>query len=206
MRILVASTNEGKVREYARLLDVVPDLELFTMASLAQPIVIDEDQDTFEGNALKKAREVAAVAAVPCLADDSGLEVDALDGRPGVHSARYAGEGTTDAANNEKLLAELRTTPDFRRTARFRCAIALVDPEGRTLATVDGSCEGRISREPRGAMGFGYDPVFVPEGYSQTMAELGLVTKNQISHRARAAEKLVPILRALFDLANAKST
>jgi XTP/dITP diphosphohydrolase len=199
MHILVATSNEGKLREYTRLLHVVPALTLCTMASLERSITVDEDQDSFEGNALKKAREIAALARMPCLADDSGLEVDALDGRPGVYSARYCGEGATDAANNEKLLAELRDVPDALRTARFRCVIAVVDPDGRMLAVADGVCEGRISRVPRGATGFGYDPVFVPEGHSRTMAELGLVTKNQISHRARAAEKLVPMLRALSE-------
>lgn len=196
MRILIATTNEGKLREYARLLGGVPSLTLDTVASLAQPVVVDEDQDSFEGNALKKAREIAAVAKVPCLADDSGLEVDALDGRPGVYSARYSGDDATDASNNEKLLDELGDLPDERRTARFRCAIAVVDAQGRTVAAVDGACEGRIARAPRGTHGFGYDPVFVPDGYVRTMAELGLAEKNKISHRARAAEKLVPTLVA----------
>lgn len=196
MRILIATTNEGKLREYARLLGGVPSLTLDTVASLAQPVVVDEDQDSFEGNALKKAREIAAVAKVPCLADDSGLEVDALDGRPGVYSARYSGDDATDVSNNEKLLDELGDLPDERRTARFRCAIAVVDAQGRTVAAVDGACEGRIARAPRGTHGFGYDPVFVPDGYVRTMAELGLAEKNKISHRARAAEKLVPTLVA----------
>jgi XTP/dITP diphosphohydrolase len=134
---------------------------------------------------------------VACLADDSGLEVDALEARPGVYSARYAGEGATDAENNAKLLDELGSAPDDLRTARFRCAIVLVDESGRELATADGACEGRIAGEPRGTHGFGYDPLFVPDGYAQTMAELGPETKNEISHRAKAAAKLVPLLRQL---------
>jgi len=197
MRILVATMNAGKLREYERLLADVQGLELETMASLADPVDVVEDRDTFRGNALKKATEIAKVAGIPCLADDSGLEVDALGGRPGVYSARYAGEDASDAQNNAKLLDELSDTADQQRTARFRCAIAVVDESGSELATVDGACEGSIGREPRGAHGFGYDPLFVPDGYTQTMAELGPETKNEISHRAQAAAKLVPFLRQL---------
>jgi XTP/dITP diphosphohydrolase len=197
MRILIATMNEGKLREYQRLLTQVPGLELETMASLSMGVEVDEDRDTFAGNARKKATEIAAVAGVACLADDSGLEVDALGGRPGVHSARYAGEGASDARNNEKLLAELREVPDAERTARFRCSIVVVEADGRELAAVDGACEGHIGRELRGTHGFGYDPLFIPAGYAQTMAELGPETKNEISHRAKAAAKLVPLLQEL---------
>jgi XTP/dITP diphosphohydrolase len=197
MRILIATMNEGKLREYERLLADVPGLELETMASLPKPVDVVEDRDTFRGNAIKKAIEIAAVAGMPCLADDSGLEVDALGARPGVYSARYAGEGATDAENNLKLLDELSGTADELRTARFRCAIVIVDGSGVELATAEGACEGRIGREPRGAQGFGYDPLFMPDGYTQTMAELGPETKNEISHRAKAAAKLVPLLRQL---------
>ncbi len=197
MRILIATMNEGKLREYERLLADVPDLELETMASLDLRIEVDEDQGTFEGNARKKATEIAAAAGVVCLADDSGLEVDALGGRPGVYSARYSGLGATDARNNSKLLQELANVPAARRTARFRCAIAVVDTNGEVLAETEGACEGRIAPEPRGNHGFGYDPLFVPDGYEQTMAELGPKTKNAISHRAKAAAALVPALRKL---------
>jgi XTP/dITP diphosphohydrolase len=197
MRILIATMNPGKLREYQRLLGEVPRLQLDTMASLPSPVDVVEDRETFEGNARKKATEIAAAAGVACLADDSGLEVDALGGRPGVYSARYSGEGATDASNNEKLLEELSEVPDPRRTARFRCAIAVVDAEGRELAVVDGACEGRIGRELRGTHGFGYDPLFIPDGHSETMAELGPETKNRISHRAKAAAKLAPLLREL---------
>ncbi len=197
MRILIATMNEGKRREYERLFADVPGLQLETMASLGVRADVDEDRDTFEGNARKKATEIAAAAGVACLADDSGLEVDALDGRPGVHSARYSGEGATDARNNDKLLRELRGVPDAARTARFRCAIVVVDAGGQELASVSGACEGRIGHEPRGEHGFGYDPLFVPEGYTQTMAELGPDTKNALSHRAKAAAKLAPLLRQL---------
>ena len=197
MRILIATMNAGKLREYERLLAEVPGLELETMAALPEPIDVVEDRDTFRGNALKKAMEIATAAGMPCLADDSGLEVDALRGRPGVYSARYAGEGSTDAENNAKLLDELSGIADDERTARFQCAIVIVEQSGRELAIAEGACEGRIGSEPRGSHGFGYDPLFVPEGYTQTMAELGPETKNEISHRAKAAAKLVPILREL---------
>ena len=197
MRILIATMNTGKLREYERLLAEAPGLELETMAALPEAIDVVEDRDTFRGNALKKAMEIATVAGMPCLADDSGLEVDALGGRPGVYSARYAGEGSTDAENNAKLLDELSGIADDERTARFQCAIVIVDKSGRELAIAEGACEGRIGSEPRGSHGFGYDPLFVPEGYAQTMAELGPETKNEISHRAKAAAKLVPILREL---------
>ena len=197
MRILIATMNTGKLLEYERLLAEVPGLELETMAALPEAIDVVEDRDTFRGNALKKAMKIATVAGMPCLADDSGLEVDALGGGPGVYSARYAGEGSTDSENNAKLLDELSGVADDERTARFQCAIVIVDQSGRELAMAEGACEGRIGSEPRGSHGFGYDPLFVPEGYAQTMAELGPETKNEISHRAKAAAKLVPILREL---------
>jgi XTP/dITP diphosphohydrolase len=197
MRILIATMNAGKLREYERLLADVSGLELETMAALTEPVEVVEDRDTFRGNALKKATEIAQVAGMPCLADDSGLEVDALGGGPGVHSARYAGENATDAENNAKLLVALSETSEARRTARFRCAIVLVDQNGRELAAAEGACEGRITREPRGTHGFGYDPLFVPEGHARTMAELGPETKNEISHRAKATASLVPLLREL---------
>jgi XTP/dITP diphosphohydrolase len=197
MRILIATMNTGKLLEYERLLAEVPGLELETMAALPEAIDVVEDRDTFRGNALKKAMKIATVAGMPCLADDSGLEVDALGGGPGVYSARYAGEGSTDSENNAKLLDELSGIADDERRARFQCAIVIVDQSGRELAMAEGACEGRIGSEPRGSHGFGYDPLFVPEGYAQTMAELGPETKNEISHRAKAAAKLVPILREL---------
>jgi len=197
MRLVIATMNAGKLHEYERLLAEVPGLELETMACLPGPMEVVEDRDTFHGNALKKATEIAAAAGIPCLADDSGLEVDALGGRPGVHSARYSGEGATDARNNEKLLNALREVPDERRRARFQCAIVVAGADGRELAMVEGACEGHIGRELRGTHGFGYDPLFIPDGYDQTMAELGPETKNEISHRAKAAAKLVPLLRQL---------
>ena len=190
MRVIVATGNQGKLVEYQRLLADVPDLVLESLATLGEPIEIIEDGETFVANALKKARAVAAVAGAAALADDSGLEVDALGGHPGVHSARYAGEGACDAENNQKLLGALTAVPEGCRTARFRCTIALVDATGSEIAVVDGTCEGHIVTAPRGRHGFGYDPLFVAEGQHKTMAELSPAEKNQISHRAQAATKL----------------
>jgi XTP/dITP diphosphohydrolase len=197
MRIIVATSNAGKLAEYERLLAGVPDLELESMASLGVSVHVVEDGDTFYANALKKARAVATMVGVPSMADDSGLEVDALGGRPGVHSARYAGTDATDMQNNEKLLRELSGVTGDERTARFRCAIVLVDGEGRELVVADGTCEGRIVETPRGTNGFGYDPLFVADRHQQTMAELSPEKKNEISHRAKAAQKLVAGLRQL---------
>ena len=195
MRILLATTNDGKRREYERLLVEVPGLVLETMAGTAASVDVDEDRDTFEGNALKKATEIAAATGLVCLADDSGLEVDALGGRPGVWSARYAGPDATDERNNQKLLDELGDAS--QRTARFRCAIAVVAPDGTLLAAADGSCEGRIGDQARGTHGFGYDPLFIPDGEEATLAELGPERKNEISHRAQAARSLAPHLATL---------
>ena len=185
MKLLLATRNANKVREIK---------EIFTSASLelvsaddvpGLPKDVEEDADTFEGNALKKARTLCAASGLWTLADDSGLEVKALGNEPGVHSARYAGEPTNTPANNAKLLRNLQGVTD--RAARFRCAIALCAPDGREW-TVEGSCPGRIIDAPRGTTGFGYDPLFVPDGYDQTFAELGSEIKNRISHRARALQ------------------
>ena len=197
MRIIVATGNAGKLAEYERLLGGVPDVQLESMALLAKSVHVIEDGDTFYANALKKARAVASIAGVPSMADDSGLEVVALGGRPGVHSARYAGDDATDTQNNQKLLRELSGVPDDRRAARFRCMIVLVDGEGRELLVAEGACEGRIVASLRGTHGFGYDPLFIADGYEQTMAELSPEEKNEISHRAKAAAKLVAGLREL---------
>jgi XTP/dITP diphosphohydrolase len=159
-------------------------------------LTVEEDAPTFAGNAEKKARAALARSGLPSLADDSGLEVDALDGGPGVLSARYAGEGHDDAANNAKLLVALAGVPDAQRTARFRCALVFVDADGTKLVA-EGACEGRIGHAGRGTGGFGYDPLFVladDEG-GRTMAELTPVEKNRISHRARALAKMAELLR-----------
>jgi len=194
--LVVATGNRGKLHELRELLADLP-IDLKSMAeALPRPVEIVEDAPGFEGNARKKARLVAEACAMPVLADDSGLEVDALDGAPGVRSARYAGEGATDAENNKKLLKALEESAS--RTARFRCVIALHDPIALAEPLIaEGSCEGEIATHPRGSHGFGYDPIFIVHGLPgrRTMAELGDVEKNAISHRARAIQALRPQLR-----------
>jgi XTP/dITP diphosphohydrolase len=188
--LIVATSNAGKLREIAELLADLP-LAVVGMAQRWGGVAprIPETGDTFEENACRKAQWVFERTGEWTLADDSGLEVDALDGAPGVRSARYAGAEATDAENNRRLLAQLRDVPAEERTARFRCVMALVDGRGAVL-TVAGQCAGRIATAPAGSGGFGYDPLFVPDGYSRTFAELGAATKNTMSHRARALEDL----------------
>ncbi len=199
--LVFATRNKGKLVELRQLL---PDVEVLSVDEAAARIGRDvpevvEDADTFVGNAIKKAREVSAVTRLPALADDSGLEVDALGGAPGVFSARYAGEAKGDAANNTKLLDALAAIPEAQRTARFRACLALADvhgPLGREVITADGVCEGMILDAPRGAGGFGYDPLFLFPALGQTFAELGVGTKGEMSHRARAMRAMKPQLLA----------
>ncbi len=201
--LVFATRNKGKLVELAQLLpgiDVVDIDEAARRIGRAIPDVV-EDADTFAGNAAKKAREVSAATGMPALADDSGLEVDALGGAPGVYSARYAGVGGhgADAANNAKLLAALATVPAAQRTARFRASLALADtsgPLGNDVITADGVCEGIILDAPRGSGGFGYDPLFLFPELGQTFAELGVGTKGDLSHRARAMRAIKPRLLA----------
>jgi len=191
-RLVLATKNAGKVREFKQLFAALP-LEVVSLSELPPLPEVVEDGDSFEHNAAKKAREIAAATRALVLSDDSGLEVDALGGRPGVHSARYAGAGCSDQDNNDKLVSELTPVPEAERTARYRVVLALADPTGPLGDAVHleaGSCEGHIQLAPAGQGGFGYDPHFVPEGYACTMAELGAAEKNRISHRARAAEKM----------------
>jgi XTP/dITP diphosphohydrolase len=196
-RVVVATGNAHKLAEIGRILDGL-DVQLVAMTDLgvASPV---EDGDTFEANALLKARACAAATGLPAIADDSGLEVDALDGAPGVWSARYAGEPTDDAANNAKLVAELAGTPTERRTARFVCAAAIVTPDGRE-EVVRGTMEGHIVDEPRGEHGFGYDPHFVSDlgGRERTNAELRPAEKDAISHRGAAFRALRPHVEHLL--------
>ena len=156
---------------------------------------VAETEDTFRGNAVLKATAYAQQTGLLTLADDSGLEVDALDGRPGVLSARYGGPGTTAVDRYQLLLAELRDVPAERRTARFHCVTALAAPNGELIGTADGVCEGVIALEPSGVGGFGYDPVFFLPPYGLTMAQLDAAEKNRISHRGRAAAAIAPLLR-----------
>jgi XTP/dITP diphosphohydrolase len=161
-----------------------------------------EDGTTFEENALKKARTLAETSGLLTLADDSGLEVDALNGTPGIYSARYAGEEGNDQKNNDKLLYELRHVPDTQRTARFVCALALCEPQDHALKvwTVREACEGRIARELSGMNGFGYDPLFFYPPLGKTFGEIDRATKATVSHRGKALKKLTELLPAVVDL------
>jgi XTP/dITP diphosphohydrolase len=182
MKILIASRNAHKIQEIREIFDL-SGVEWVSTAEFPGLADVVEDGDTFEANAIKKATELARATGLWALADDSGLEVSALGNAPGVYSARYAGEPCSHANNNAKLLRELAGKTD--RSARFRCVAALSDPSGR-VETVSGSCPGRIIEALRGAKGFGYDPLFVPEGCEATFAEMGNEQKNKLSHRGRA--------------------
>ena len=182
MKILIASRNAHKIQEIREIFDL-PGVEWVSTAEFPDLHDVVEDGDTFEANAVKKATELARATGLWALADDSGLEVTALGNAPGVWSARYAGEPCNHANNNAKLLRELAGKTD--RSARFRCVAALSDPTGRA-ETVSGACPGRIVDALRGAQGFGYDPLFVPDGYDRTFAEMGNEQKNKLSHRGRA--------------------
>jgi len=193
MQLLIATHNQGKKREYQTILGEL-GLELVALSDLGIDHEVEETGSTYEENALLKAETYARLTGLPTLADDSGLEVDALGGAPGVHSARYAGPGASDRDRYLKLLAALCDVPDPERSARFRCVIAIVWTDG-THSTVDGTCEGMIARKPRGDRGFGYDPIFYLSERGVTMAMLPPEIKNQISHRARAAEAAREIIR-----------
>ena len=198
-KLLIATNNPGKLREYEELLaaEGLP-LELTFPAQEGLDLDVIESGKTFEENAILKARAYAQASSLPTLADDSGLEVDALDGEPGVRSARYAGPGTSDADRYRKLLAALVQVPPGARSARFRCAVAVALPGGQ-VETAEGRCEGHIGYEPRGEHGFGYDPVFVVDGSGgRTMAELPPEVKNRISHRARAFQAAVSTLKTML--------
>ncbi|OGG47919.1 MAG: non-canonical purine NTP pyrophosphatase, RdgB/HAM1 family [Candidatus Handelsmanbacteria bacterium RIFCSPLOWO2_12_FULL_64_10] len=197
MTLVLATRNAHKVREIGQVLG--GGLSLRSLADFEGFPEVPEEGETFEANAVRKATVVARALGLPAMADDSGLEVDALDGAPGVRSARFSADGATAEENNAKLLRMLKDAPEERRSARFRCVIAVAWPDG-TVRTAEGACEGRIAEAPRGAGGFGYDPLFVPEGYGQTFAELGEEVKNRISHRARALRRArETILKTLED-------
>lgn len=190
-KLLLATRNAGKVREIASFFAEL-GWHVEPVPSDAPEVV--EDGDTFAANAIKKAEEMAALYHCPALADDSGLEVDALGGRPGVYSARYAGEPSNDANNNAKLLEELADTAEAQRTARFVSAIALARPGQETLVSF-GTIEGRIGFALQGTDGFGYDPLFYLPSHNKTMAEISLTEKNAISHRAKALRTMVDMLK-----------
>jgi len=194
-KLLLATNNKGKIREYKSLLKGIP-YEIVTLAEQGVTTEVNEVGGSFEENAKLKAATLAAQSGLLSLADDSGLEVDALGGEPGSLSHRYAGEGATDADRINYLLSRLRGVPEKERTARFRCVIAIAEPNGK-VKLFSGECPGLITTEPRGNRGFGYDPIFYLPEFGKTMAELSLDEKNRISHRAKAAEKAKMLLNRL---------
>ena len=185
--IVIASRNKGKIAEILQIFADLP-FRLHSLADFPDAPEVEESGSTFAENARLKAVSAARHSKLWALADDSGLEVDALGGKPGIHSARYS--GSNDEKNNEKVLCELEDVPDAKRTGRFRAAMVLAGPEGKILAESEGAVEGLIARELRGSAGFGYDPLFLLPEFGQTMAELGLEIKNRISHRAVALRRL----------------
>ncbi len=188
VELLVATHNEGKTRELAELLADAP-LRLRGLREFPWVEEAEETGATFEENAVLKARHYGSLSGLWTLADDSGLVVDALGGAPGVYSARYGGRGISYAERMALLLEALEATGDKERSARFVCVIALADPRTGEVKTFEGVCEGRIADAPRGAGGFGYDPLFVPEGYARSFGELPPEIKQSLSHRARALSK-----------------
>lgn len=192
-KLLLATNNKGKVREYRSLLKDIP-LELVTLAEEGITTEVDEVGESLEENARLKAALLAAESRLLALADDSGLEVDALGGEPGRLSARYAGEGASDKDRVSYLLSRLENVPEDRRSARFRCIIALATPGG-AVEYCSGECRGTITFEPRGEQNFGYDPIFYLPELGKTMAELTLEEKNRISHRGQAARKVYKLLQ-----------
>ncbi len=193
--LLLATSNQAKVREYRSLLQDLPD-ELVTLAERGITIEVDEVGGSLEENATLKATQYAAESQLLTLADDSGLEVDALGGEPGPLSARYAGEGASDKERISYLLAKLEGVPWEERSARFRCVIAIATPDGE-VGLCSGECRGRITFEHKGRHGFGYDPVFYLPELDKTMAELPLAVKNRVSHRGQTVGRVYPVLARL---------
>ena len=201
MELLVATTNPGKFREVSAFLKNLP-LKIVSLADLVDPPPVIEDGATFEENAVKKARALAEFSGLLTLADDSGLEVDALNGAPGIYSARYAGAECDDSKNNEKLLSELRSVSEEKRSARFVCALALCSPDSKKIAdwTVREVCEGRIAFSLQGTHGFGYDPLFFYPPMNKTLGEIERDTKSTVSHRGKALNRLAVELRDLLGM------
>ncbi len=195
MEIIVATKNRGKIREIRKALKGKA-LRVYSLADFENVPTIEEDGKSFVENALKKALFYSKYFGKWTVADDSGLEVDALGGLPGVYSARYSGEGASDRENNQKLLKEMKKIPSSKRKARFTCVMAMVAPDGRE-AVVEGSCRGKIGTMEVGTRGFGYDPLFILPQYGKTMAQLTVEEKNRVSHRGKALKKLEKMLSAL---------
>jgi XTP/dITP diphosphohydrolase len=191
--VIIATKNKGKAKEFENLF-LPKGLAVKTLLDFPELEDVEETGSTFEENAILKAETIANNLGVRVIADDSGLEIDKLEGRPGVYSARYAGPEKNDEANIDKVLKELHGVPESQRTARFCCALAMAEPGKETL-TVFGTCEGRILHDRRGTNGFGYDPIFFVETEGKAMAELSSEQKNKISHRANAIRKLDELLQ-----------
>ena len=195
--MIVATQNRGKVREIRKALRRL-GFQILALDDFGNVPGIKEDGRSFSENALQKARFYSTLLGELTLSDDSGLEVDALNGLPGIYSARYGGAGATDRVNNEKLLKELEGVPLSKRGARFRCAIAVVSPQGKE-AFVEGACRGRIGSQEKGSRGFGYDPLFVLPRHGKTMAQLTVDEKNRISHRGKALRRLRKLMKEFMD-------
>lgn len=196
MKLVLATSNPGKLTELRKMLSETP-ISVVSLADFKSIVSVDETGSTFAENAILKAAGYALQTGFPTLADDSGLEIEALDGRPGIHSARYGG----DIPFVEKMaliLAEVAAIGSTERHARFVSSIAFADSHGRLIDTVDGECTGVLAEDPRGNGGFGYDPIFIPDGFDQTFGELPDDVKGQISHRSRAFFKIMPYLRDFY--------
>ncbi|NPV13509.1 RdgB/HAM1 family non-canonical purine NTP pyrophosphatase [candidate division WOR-3 bacterium] len=195
MKLLFATRNQGKFREVKYLCEQA-GLEAISLNDIGLDLSVKEDGETFAANAYKKARAAFELTKMWVLGEDSGLEVDALGGKPGIMSARFGGEGATDLERNQRLLEMIIAVPYEKRTARFRCVMCLISPQGEEKF-FEGVCEGKIAHTIRGITGFGYDPIFIPEGYGFTFAELGWAVKNEISHRARALRQVIEYLKSI---------
>lgn len=195
MKLLVATNNAGKIRELNELLEDLP-VELFGLNNFENISDVEETGATFAENAILKANSYALETGFWALSDDSGLEVAALGGAPGVFSARYAGQQAGDEERIAKILDELAETGDESRRARFVCVMAVADEKGEIKFLAEGICEGKIAWQPRGGNGFGYDPIFIPDGFEQTFGELSSTVKREISHRARAIKEIMRFLRS----------
>ena len=197
MKLVIATKNINKIKEIKEKFSDFADLEIGSLSDFDNLPEVIEDGQTFEENALKKAREYSLFTGMPVLSDDSGLVIDALSGEPGVRSARYSGEQASDEENNNLVLKKLKDVPDEKRTARFVCVIAIIIP-GNSEYLTRGTCDGRILRSKTGSNGFGYDPVFFVPELGKAMAELTILEKNKISHRAFALDKAKVLLRQIL--------
>jgi XTP/dITP diphosphohydrolase len=195
MRIVLATRNTGKIREFNKLIDSIPNVEIVGLDAFPSVSEVEETGATFAENARLKATTYGLMCGLHAIADDSGLEVAALEGRPGVYSARYAGADSKYDAKIRHLLAEIEKSNSEDRKARFVAHIAFAEPDGQIVFEAEGVCKGTIAREPRGTNGFGYDPIFIPDSYDQTFGELSDEVKKEISHRARATRKIMRFLR-----------